>query len=350
MIQEVPLHDRPPIGSPRREENSAALDQWRGLALVMVLISHGFYFTGQVHGIGRIGVNLFFFISGLLVFRSLNNAGAKGAWSRSLGFWKKRFIRLFPAMLAYVVALIPVVWFFESQLDLPPPSDLDSYLREIPYALIFAVNYSPLCPISLGHLWSVAVEMQFYLLAPLIFFLGGQSAAQRLVVWTILLLLLMAGGVAPLFHHYEEEYSFKSASWPMMLGFLLEYQKAQATALPASWLRYGIGAGIFLLLIAITLMLFGARMKGIVIALGTAVFLPCFLCYVTGLAIPGPPGRALRWLGERTYSIYLWQQPLTICNYLPNLLQPIGSLFSTAIGAVWYRFFERPFLSAKRRH
>src|SRR5207237_1796703 len=35
--------------------NSAALDQWRGLALVLVLISHGFYFTGRVHGVGRIG-------------------------------------------------------------------------------------------------------------------------------------------------------------------------------------------------------------------------------------------------------------------------------------------------------
>jgi hypothetical protein len=50
---------------------SVALDQWRGLALVLVLISHGFFFSDCVHGIGRVGVNLFFFISGVLVFRSL---------------------------------------------------------------------------------------------------------------------------------------------------------------------------------------------------------------------------------------------------------------------------------------
>lgn len=49
--------------------SSVALDQWRGLALmlVFVLISHGFYLTDRVHGAGRVGVNLFFFISGLLV-------------------------------------------------------------------------------------------------------------------------------------------------------------------------------------------------------------------------------------------------------------------------------------------
>ena len=60
--------------------NSTALDQWRGLALVFVLISHGFYFTGRVHGIGRVGVNLFFFISGVLVFRSLTSHRDATAW------------------------------------------------------------------------------------------------------------------------------------------------------------------------------------------------------------------------------------------------------------------------------
>ena len=49
---------------------SIALDQWRGLALVLVLISHGFFFTDRVNGIGRVGVNLYFFISGILVFRT----------------------------------------------------------------------------------------------------------------------------------------------------------------------------------------------------------------------------------------------------------------------------------------
>ena len=54
----------------RDARGSIALDQWRGLALLLVLISHGFFFTDRVNGIGRVGVNLFFFISGILVFRS----------------------------------------------------------------------------------------------------------------------------------------------------------------------------------------------------------------------------------------------------------------------------------------
>ena len=59
-----------PAASPSADAaagNSAALDQWRGLALVLVLISHGLFFTSRVPGervpgLGRVGVNLFFFI------------------------------------------------------------------------------------------------------------------------------------------------------------------------------------------------------------------------------------------------------------------------------------------------
>src|SRR4051794_30735148 len=70
--------------------NSASLDQWRGLALVLVLISHSLYFTSRVHGIGRVGVNLFFFISGILVFRSLSKDDAGAKWEKARHFWERR--------------------------------------------------------------------------------------------------------------------------------------------------------------------------------------------------------------------------------------------------------------------
>ena len=335
--------------SQKSRGNSRALDQWRGFALLLVLISHGFYYTGQVYGIGRVGVNLFFFISGILVFRSLTGSSYKSALERTLAFWKKRFVRLFPAMAAYLIAMAPVVYFFQNLPNLPAGSDFHSYLQRAPLALIFAVNYH-LNPMSLGHLWSVSVEMQFYILAPLILLLGGRSDKQRLGVWMGILLLLMAMGVRPLFQNYEEKYEFQVAAWPMMLGFLLEYQKAWITRLPRALMLAGIGFGIVLVLLSMVSMLAGMKLKGLVIGMGLAVFVPCFFCYVTGLSLPGRAGKILQWLGERTYSIYLWQQPLTLCGFLPNMLHPVGAALSTAVGAVWYHFLERPFLSAKRRN
>ena len=110
-------------------------------------------------------------------------------------------------------------------------------------------------------------------------------------------------------------------------------------------LRLGVGIGGLSLLI----MLFGMEMKPVVVATGALLLAPCLMAYLSGRPLPGMPGRCLKWLGERTYSIYLWQQPFTICNYLPNLLQPAGALVSVAVGGAWFHFFERPFLSAARR-
>lgn len=97
------------------------------------------------------------------------------------------------------------------------------------------------------------------------------------------------------------------------------------------------------------LMLFGVETKVLVIAVGALLLAPCLLAYLFGRPTPGITGRMMKWMGERTYSIYLWQQPFTICNFLPDTLQPVGALISVAVGGVWFHFFERPFLSAGRR-
>jgi peptidoglycan/LPS O-acetylase OafA/YrhL len=308
--------------------SSVALDQWRGLALVLVLLSHGFYFTDRVHGAGRVGVNLFFFISGLLVYRSLANRGDGGA------FWWRRAKRLCPALAAYVVLMTPIA----GVLD-----DAALYREAAPAALLFSINYWPAPPLSLGHLWSVACEMQFYAAAPIVLLLGRA----RPFVWGGLLAVLMAAGVlAPVLDPAGiDKYHFEYAAWPMMLGFCCERWKTSFQQLPAVVVRSSIAvfAG------GLCLMVLGVDTKRLVIATGAFALLPCFSAYLTGDEIGGVPGRGLGWLGRRTYSIYLWQQPLTICGYLPPVLHPVGALASTAVGALSFRWFERPFLSASRQ-
>jgi peptidoglycan/LPS O-acetylase OafA/YrhL len=89
-------------------------------------------------------------------------------------------------------------------------------------------------------------------------------------------------------------------------------------------------------------------MKKPVIAVGAGVILPCLLGYLFGLPFPGRVGRFLAWAGERTYSIYLWQQPFTICDFLPLTLQPVGAAFSIVVGACSFSLFEKPFMSDLR--
>jgi peptidoglycan/LPS O-acetylase OafA/YrhL len=313
--------------------SSPALDQWRGVAMALVLVSHGLYFTGHVHGAGRVGVNLFFFISGLLVFRSLAAHGRGG----SLGFWWRRLRRLYPALAAYVV------------LTLPLTAAGDGAEFAIPSALVYLVNYWPAPPtLILGHLWSIACELQFYAVAPFVFLLGAPTAFRRGLVWGGGLCILLAlGAAAPLLDPTGvHKYHFEYAVWPMMLGFCCEYRKQSFRALP----RFVSTACLALFAAGLSLMTFGLETKELVIACGTFGLVPCLTGYVSGEELGGTAGRSLSWLGRRTYSIYLWQQPLTIAGLLPSVLHPAGAALSLAVGALSFNVFERPFLTARRQH
>jgi peptidoglycan/LPS O-acetylase OafA/YrhL len=326
--------------------SSIALDQWRGLAMVLVLVSHGFYFSDRVHGIGRIGIQLFFFVSGVLVYCSLARRRDRRRSLLAVDFWWRRLRRLYPALLAYVALMLPVTLLLEGLS--PPAYELGPgrYVRTIPSVLVYATDYWPTDPPkSLGHLWSVACEMQFFLVAPLIFFLGNR------IVWVALLVGLMAAGVlAPVVDPAGvDKYHFEYAAWPLMLGFCCEHGRQRLARLPERLTRVAFGASLVLSFIGVALPLAGRELKTLAVASGTFVVVACLLAYVRGLEIAGVHGRALSWLGRRTYSIYLWQQPLTICTYLPAAAHPLGAALSTLVGAASFHFFERPFLTAGRR-
>lgn len=339
---------------------SIALDQWRGLALLLVLISHGFFYTNRVNGIGRVGVNLFFFISGVLVFRSLSRTRVTNGWERTRSFWWRRFRRLYPALITYTIAMLPVIWLCQRLNFLPPPpdpasshSDVISYLKGMPLAMTYTTNYLVNQPMALGHLWSLACEMQFYLLAPLIFLAGGATAARRNIVFGIMLLMLVGLGasepvVVHRTHHDEWKYHFEFAVWPMMAGFFCEFKRDWFLRIPNSIASILFWLGVNACAASMVIMLFGMEMKPLVIATGALLLGPCLMAYLFGRPMPGILGTAMRLLGERTYSIYLWQQPFTICDFLPNVLHPIGSLAAVAVGAGWFYLFEQPFLSANR--
>jgi peptidoglycan/LPS O-acetylase OafA/YrhL/lysophospholipase L1-like esterase len=326
---------------------SIALDQWRGLALVLVLISHGFFFTDRVNGIGRVGVNLFFFISGILVFRSLSRAKEANPWKKARSFWWRRLRRLYPAMITYTLAMLPLAWLLQHRPNLPPGSDFISYLKAVPFAFIYAMNYFE-GPMSLGHLWSLACEMQFYLLAPIIYLAGGAATARRNMIFGISLAILLGLGLAQPFIG-KWKYHFEFAVWPMMFGFCCEYKRNWFIKIPKLPVTLILWFGIAICGASVFIMLFGIEMKPLVVATGAMLLAPCLMAYLFGRPVPGIAGGAMKWLGERTYSIYLWQQPFTICNFLPNMLHPFGALISVAVGGMWFRLFEWPFLTASRR-
>jgi len=337
---------------------SIALDQWRGLALLMVLVAHAFHETKRVDGLGRVGVNLFFFISGILVFRSLVRSANPSPWQRTWSFWRRRWRRLYPALAAYVLAMGVGEYWLQKIPGQTGFFTQHSFLAHAPLALLYLQNYSAIClgftaPPSLGHLWSLSCEMQFYMFAPLIFFMGGHTYVRRQWVFGLILLILLGLGLAQPFLHDlgpGSKYYFPFAVWPMMFGFYCEYNRAWLGRFSprCRWLSFQILLAVSLA--GLMLMFFGGQMKLVTIAVGGLLLAPCLLAYDSGWTLSGNAGgAALRWLGQRTYSLYLWQQAFTICGFLPVYLWPVGAVLTIPVGAFWFYFFEAPFLSASRK-
>ncbi|HEY0786301.1 MAG TPA: acyltransferase, partial [Acidobacteriaceae bacterium] len=173
LLTQVPLEHRPPLDFRR---HIASLDGLRGLAISLVFLHHfypreRFNPLSLVASAGWTGVDLFFVLSGFLITGILYDTLA---FPRSLRtFFARRSLRIFPVYLL-MVALVVV---FARPLQVPLG------WRDIPF-FAYGANLTRVLQIDpefgpylrFWHLWSLAVEEQFYLLwAPLVFLLARRG-------------------------------------------------------------------------------------------------------------------------------------------------------------------------------
>jgi peptidoglycan/LPS O-acetylase OafA/YrhL len=154
--------------------------------------------------IGWMGVWLFFVISGFAVTTSLFSAKhhASGAWSRVGTFYARRAVRIWPIYFLFIAANVIAILV------------LGEYgtLRQVPWLLTFTQNIEMIIATyapgtawdGFGHLWTLSVEQQFYLVFPFLLFLPGRRSQ------SVMLLAMIAA--APLIR-------FLTARWAVGHGF-----------------------------------------------------------------------------------------------------------------------------------
>lgn len=157
------------------------LDGLRGLAVLLVICYHVFQL-----GIGWMGVDLFFVLSGFLITSILLDTKANANYFSS--FFIKRFLRIFPLYFAVLI-----VYFTPYLLAAGTAKATDSvpyflYVQNIVFSLrnAWPVNY--LAP--LNHFWSLAIEEQFYCLFPVLIYFVPRKYL------TVLFLLSIASSIA----------------------------------------------------------------------------------------------------------------------------------------------------------
>ncbi|MHA3835651.1 acyltransferase family protein [Terrabacter sp. AAH1] len=136
------------------------LDGLRGLAILLVLLAH----TVGLEGAGMVGVLIFFVLSGYLITSLLLAEG------RALGrvdlpvFYLRRAARLVPALIAFLVVFVAAIFLVQGVAAVGGlvPGLVQALLYVTDLTLGLQGNYRP----ELAHLWSLAVEEQFYLIWP----------------------------------------------------------------------------------------------------------------------------------------------------------------------------------------
>ncbi|HTR89639.1 MAG TPA: acyltransferase, partial [Solirubrobacteraceae bacterium] len=179
------------------------LDGLRALAVLCVIAYHLRFSWAQG---GMLGVAVFFTLSGYLITDLLLGHWV-GAGDLGLGrFWLRRARRLLPALFA----MLALVTLWVSLLD---AAQLAEVRRQVISAALYLANWSTIAqhasyfarfatPLPLDHLWSLAIEEQFYLIWPWLLLLGIWLVRSRLglILLTLLLAAASALAMALLYH------------------------------------------------------------------------------------------------------------------------------------------------------
>ena len=359
-----------------RSRNAASSSAGRlpgldGLRAVAILAVLAFHLDPRWLPGGFLGVDVFFVISGFLITTLLVRERAHTGRIDLWGFWTRRARRLVPALLVLVPSVILLARLVETDL-------LVGIRRQAIGALTFTSNWLEIAagsdyfhstaPQLLMNLWSLAVEEQFYLVWPLVALAllriapSSRARAGVAVALALASAVLMATRFDPSLGATRVYYGTDTHLMGLMLGAALAFAWAaphRAWTSTDTWQRVRVPA----------VALAGATLVGLVAFLdesnpltfrgGLLAASLATTVLVLGVVERPTPLRTmlnlpvLRWIGERSYGLYLWHWPVILIveadlpwgsrgadHYLWSRLWCV--IVTVAIADLSYRLIETP--------
>lgn len=309
------------------------LDQLRGLAIVTVLVGHGFRGTA-IDNLAAVGVALFFTLSGFLITRLLLEEQVRTGGIDLRAFYARRARRLLPA-LGPALAFCAATAFVTGGAILAP----------VLSGLTYTTNFLWVAERDLGpftHLWSLAVEEHFYLVFPAVV---AAVPRRRLAVWCVAGMAVMLLGRVVLVTDGLAAYAL---TWwradAMLVGAVLAVG-ARALARPPAWALAGAVAVLGWFSLSWT----DAHMNrwGF-----TAMGLASAALLCAGLfARRRRP--ALEHLGRISYGVYLFHAPVAYLMRAAELPPWVDTLVIATVGIalaeVSWRLIEARWLARRPR-
>lgn len=355
----------------------AGLDGLRGLAVAAVVVYH---FFGDVLPGGYLGVDMFFVLSGFLITSLLLREYDTTGTLNLKDFWVRRLRRIMPTAVAVLLVCTAIVGIIGGDFAV-------NIRTQFLGSLFFVSNWTQIATSAsyfadsevevFAHYWSLAVEEQFYLLWPLGLFalLAVWGARKRLHIALVSLLAALASAIAmALIYDPEADptrvyYGTDTHAFGLLIGAVLAMLMTTSKSNPArdSWpvlelmrARFSAAAiGVVATAVYVVQLVFMAD-DGVFPYLGGL--------FITSLAGAGMiyavvyEVRPLRWifefsvmryLGQRSFSIYLWHWPVIMIirelapeEAVDNHAMWLGFLalaISLGLSEMSYRWIENPF-------
>ena len=343
----------------------SGLDGLRALAVLAVIAYHLNF--GWAQG-GLLGVGVFFVLSGYLITDLLLSQRERTGRIWLGRFWLRRARRLLPAL--WVMLAVVAVW-----VSLVQPEQLAALRQDIVAAFAYASNwwyvfqhvsyfasFGP--PSPLGHLWSLAVEEQFYVVWPLLLILAVRFVRRRQVLVVLVLLgvvasalamaaLYQAGGNPNRMYYGTDTRAFElligaslALVWPSrrVVAAISRRRRAALDAVGVS------GLAVIALMVVYTNQYQPFVYQGglVLLSLAAAALVVALTHPLTVLSkVMGAP--PMRWLGARSYGIYLWHYPIIILTTPlvdsagPHLVRSSAQVTATVVlAALSWRYVEEP--------
>jgi peptidoglycan/LPS O-acetylase OafA/YrhL len=347
-----------PETATRRDGRLTGLDGIRAVAVSLVLVAHfgprspdGGVLSAVVER-GVFGVEMFFVLSGFLITHLLVREERAGGSIHLPRFYARRSLRILPPLLAYLGALV-----IAGALGLVSVPTGD-YLA----GLLFVRNFFGTAP-ETAHLWSLAIEEQFYLCWPL-FLVLVRSERWRVAVCTGLILGLpfwmqlnyrLAGGADRL-EHGRTDFRLCPILTGAGLALVLATRAGRRvlTDRRLSGVAVACVAAVVLVAAVFTDALAGRGIRFVrpTVANGCVALLINHVIHHPRSPLTWvlelPP---VAWLGRLSYSLYIWQQLFAPNGTSPARFREFPVNLAGAFGFSVFSFYliERPLLAYRHR-
>ncbi len=345
----------------------SGLDGLRAIAVTMVLVYH--FFPAALMG-GFLGVDVFFVISGFLITSLLRREWETTGRIALFAFWRRRARRLLPALGLVLLTTSSIALLIGGDVLLNIGSQIAGsafFVSNWVFIGLGSDYFAHDNPEIFRNTWSLSIEEQFYVLLPLLLILAFAklSRGSRLMIFVVLsvasalimIALSMDGAAATRIYFGSDSHTF-GLFMGVALALILRHPGLDGQPGPGRQSLWFLGAilGLSVLVWLACTLREGSPES---FTWGFQLASLAALLVVWSVTRPGAlvgrmlDVRPLRWVGERSYGIYLWHWPVLVLlaaapapwRYDPAMNWLTGALalaITVPLAVLSYRFIEQP--------